>query len=53
MYIETTEIENQVEPVLYDDNDKPLLVLPTTEDEDGQRNFTTVKLFREDIESLL
>ena len=37
MYIETTEIENQVEPVLYDDNDKPLLVLPTTEDEDGQR----------------
>ena len=37
MYIQTAEIENKVEPVLYDSKNKPLMVLPTTEDESGQR----------------
>ena len=37
MYIQTAKIRNNIEPVLYDDNDKPLLLIPTSEDEDGNR----------------
>ena len=37
MYIQTAEIDKNIEPVLYNDKDKAILVLPTTESEDGQK----------------
>tara|TARA_Y100001970_G_C13931762_1_gene698640 strand:+ start:63 stop:512 length:450 start_codon:yes stop_codon:yes gene_type:complete len=37
MYIQTEKINNQIEPVLFTDTNKPLMVIPSTKGNDGQR----------------
>ena len=37
MYIQTEKINNRIEPVLFTDNNKPLMVVPSAKGEDGKR----------------
>ena len=37
MYIQTEKINNRIEPVLFSDSNKPLMIIPSTKGKDGQR----------------